>query len=69
MLKSWWVGWGGGGGGVAHEILETAQSPKYPLPFWIWGWDLESGLSIMDIIVKLRVISHVKRQTSEMTLR
>ena len=30
---------------VAHEILETAQSPNFPFPLRIWGWDLDSGLS------------------------
>ena len=31
-------------------------------------WDLNLDLSLTIFIVKLRVISHVKRQTSEMTI-
>ena len=44
MLKSWgWV--------VAHEIMETAQSPNSRFGFWSWtlDWDLDSGLSISPI--------------------
>ena len=34
MLISYGVGWGGGG--VAHEILVSAQGPLV-LGFWLWG--------------------------------
>ena len=39
MLKSYRVGWGGGGdvvGWVAHEILVSAQGPLV-LGFWVFG--------------------------------
>ena len=35
-----------GGVVVAHEILETAQSPKSSFPFWNWGWDFGLGHGI-----------------------
>ena len=43
MLKSWVV---------AHEILEAAQSPKSPFPFWIWGWNfgLELGPGLVNMV-------------------
>ena len=38
MLKSYRVGWGGGGGGVvAYEILMSAQGPLV-LGFWMLGF-------------------------------
>ena len=66
MLKSYWVGWGGGWGGVvAHVIIVSAQSKE--LGFWvfltwsdlrvrIWGLlgqgigDLDSGLTITSTL-------------------
>ena len=38
-----------GGVVVAHEILETAQSPKSPFPSLIWGWDLVLGL-VLELV-------------------
>ena len=33
----WWV---------AHKILETAQSPNSPFPFWIWGFTFGLGFGL-----------------------
>ena len=46
------MGFGGGGGVVAHRHLKKPEK-KYPFPFFTldlagrtWTWDLDSGLSI-----------------------